>query len=240
MSELTEPTTQYWQTLHDDWPGGSAPAPPFRLSYPIRLPDGRVLVLPLRELPDGQHAVASLIANQASFAVLDALAAAMAELARKAAAELVVGLPTLGLALAPLVARHLGHTRYIPLGYSRKYWYDAALSEPISSITSPSAGKQLFLDPNVAPLLSSARVCVVDDAVSSGASILAVHRLFRRLGIAIPSIVVAMKQTTRWQQPLGAVDPALPSSLHAVFGCPLFARHSDGWIPVEGTMPEVP
>lgn len=210
------------------------------MGYPIRLPDGRVLILPLRELPDGQHAVASLIANQASFAVLDVLAAAMADLAHKAGAELIVGLPTLGLALAPLVARHLGQTRYVPLGYSRKFWYDAALSEPISSITSPGAGKQLYLDPNVAPLLTSARVCVVDDAVSSGASVLAVHRLFQRLGVPIASVVVAMKQTTRWQQPLAAVEPTLPSRLHAVFGCPLFARHPEGWIPVEGTLPEVP
>lgn len=42
-------------------------------SYPAPMPDGRWLVLPLRDF--GAFAVAGLIANQASFAVLDQLAA---------------------------------------------------------------------------------------------------------------------------------------------------------------------
>ena len=78
----TRPTTTYWQRLLDDWPDGIKPRPPYRFDYPVRLPDGRVLVLPLRELPEGGRAVASLIANQASFGVVSALADHMADLAR--------------------------------------------------------------------------------------------------------------------------------------------------------------
>jgi hypothetical protein len=152
----TSPTTDYWQTLHEGWPGGAPPPPPFRLDYPVRLPDGRVLVLPLRRLPEGRQAVASLIANQASFAVVAALSDHMTKLAREAGADLIVGMPTLGLTFAPLVAERLGHARYVPLGYSRKFWYDDALSEPIFSITSPSGEKRLYLDPNVVPLLKDA------------------------------------------------------------------------------------
>jgi len=237
----TEPTTTYWQALLADWPGGAAPRPPFRLGYPVRLlPDGRVLVLPLRALPDGQHAVASLIANQAAFVVIDALAQGMTDLARLAGVEVIVGLPTLGLTFAPLVAQRLGHARYLPLGYSRKYWYDDALSEPVSSITSPAGDKRLYLDPNLVALLAGRRVCVVDDAVSTGASILAGHRLLARLGIDIAAVVVAMKQTTRWQVPLAAADPALPGKVRGVFGCPLFAQCAGGWTPVEGSLPAVP
>lgn len=240
----TEPTTAYWQALLQDWPGGAAPAAPFRLAYPVRLPDGRVLVLPLRALPDGVHAVASLIANQASLVVVDALAQHMTDLARRAGVDLVVGMPTLGLAFAPLVARGLGHARYLPLGYSRKFWYDEALSEPISSITSPGTGpggaKRLYLDPNLAALLAGRRICLVDDAVSTGTSILAVRRLLARLGIEIASVVLAMKQTNRWQAPLAAADPALPGRVQAVFGCPLFARGKDGWVPVAGSLPTMP
>lgn len=139
----------------------------------MRLPDGRVLVLPLRRLPEGGRAVASLIANQASFEVVAALADHMTDLTRATGAEVVIGMPTLGLTFAPLVAERLGHARYVPLGYSRKFWYDDALSAPIFSITSPGGEKRLYLDPNAVPLLEGRRVCMVDDAVSTGSSVLA-------------------------------------------------------------------
>ena len=233
-------TTNFWQDLHDTWPRQVARGGPFTDRYPVALPDGRFLVLPLRPLPDGIHAVASLIANQAALDVVEALAAGMADLARPLAPELIIGLPTLGLAFAPHVARMLGATRYVPLGYSRKFWYDDALSEPIVSITSPGGAKRLYLDPNLQPLLAGRRVCVVDDAISSGTSILAVTRLLGRLDVEIAGIVVAMKQTTRWQQTLADVDPALPSCVRAVFGCPLFERVGGGWMPIASTTPDVP
>src|SRR5579862_6753404 len=100
----TEPTTGYWQELTATIPVRFGASPPYRFGYPVRLPCGRFLVLPLRQLPDGDRAVASLIANQASNAVVAALADHMAERARELAAEIVVGLPTLGLAFASLVA----------------------------------------------------------------------------------------------------------------------------------------
>jgi adenine/guanine phosphoribosyltransferase-like PRPP-binding protein len=236
----TRPTTGYWQHLLEGWPGGVAPLPPYRFDYPVRLPDGRVLPLPLRVLPEGDRAVASLIANQASFEVVAALAQHMADLARAAGAEVLVGLPTLGLAFAPLVAQHLGHQRYVPLGYSRKFWYDDALSERVVSITSPGGDKRLYLDPNVLPLLAGKRVCLVDDAISTGSSTLAAHRLLARAGVRPAAVVVAMKQTNRWQAPLAEVSPALRDAVRAVFGCPLFVRSGDGWMPIEGTLPGVP
>lgn len=236
----TRPTTAYWQRLLDGWPDGQPPQPPHRFDYPVALPDGRVLVLPLRALPEGTHAVASLIANQAAFEVVAALADHMANLARASGAELVVGMPTLGLTFAPLVADRLGHARYVPLGYSRKFWYDDALSEPIFSITSPTGEKRLYLDPNVVPLLQGRRICLVDDAISTGSSTLAGHRLFARLGLDIAAVVVAMKQTTRWHAPLDAASPTLRGKVQAVFACPLFAGSAEGWVPVDGTLPTVP
>ena len=239
-TQHTEPTATYWQTLLEDWPPPGPPTPPFRLAYPVRLPDGRVLVLPLRALPDGEHAVASLIANQASFAVVDTLAEMMTSLARSTGVDVIVGLPTLGLTFAPLVAQRLGHERYVPLGYSRKFWYDDALSEPISSITSPRGDKRLYLDPNIVGLLTGKRICIVEDAISTGASVLAAHRLLTRLGLDIAAVVLAMKQTTRWQAPLAAANPALVGAVHAVFGCPLFSHCADGWMPIEGSAPAIP
>jgi len=230
----TEATTGYWQDLTPEIPARFPATPPYRFGYPATLPCGRVLVLPLRNLPDGDRAVASLIANQASNLVVAALADHMATQARTFDAEIVVGLPTLGLAFASEVAERLGQPRYVPLGYSRKFWYDDGLSEPVSSITSPDAGKKLRLDPNLLPLIEGRRVVLIDDAISTGATTLAAVRLLQKVGVEIAGMVVAMKQTNRWQ----ASTTALP--VRAVFGCPLFQRGEGGWIPLAETQPDIP
>ena len=236
---FTESTVGYWQELTPDVPARFSPTPPHRFGYPLRLPDGRVLVLPLRQLPDGSHAVASLIANQASHLVVAALADQMAEQARSFAPEIVVGLPTLGLAFASLVAEGLGHPRFVPLGYSRKFWYDDALSVPISSITTPEAGRRLRLDPNLLTLIRGRRVVVIDDAISTGSTAATAVRLLRTIDVEAAGMVVAMKQTRRWEAVLlSAEGPALP--VRGVCGCPLFERRDDGWWPVTGTQPGVP
>jgi adenine/guanine phosphoribosyltransferase-like PRPP-binding protein len=232
----TEPTTGYWQELTAAIPPRFPASPPFRFGYPVRLPCGRVLVLPLRALPGGNRAVASLIANQASTIVVAALADHMAAQARAFDAEIVVGLPTLGLAFASLVTERLGQSRYVPLGYSRKYWYDDALSEPVSSITSPEAGKQLRLDPNLRPLLESRRVVLIDDAVSTGVTAVAAVRLLQKIGVDVTGMVVAMKQTNRWETAVSM----LPLAVRAAYGCPLFERSDAGWMPLAGTEPGIP
>ncbi len=238
MSEdFTEPTLTYWQELHDEVPARFSLKAPHRYGYPVRLRSGKVLVLPLRPLPDCDHAVASLIANQASHDVVAALADIMASEARGLGAESVVGLPTLGLSFAALVAERLGQSRYVPLGYSRKFWYDDALSEPVSSITSPEAGKRLRLDPNLLPLIEGRRIVLVDDAISTGATAVAACRLLARAGAEIAGIVVAMKQTNRWG---GVMEGVVPSAnVRAAYGCPRFTLHEDGWWPDEATMPDV-
>ena len=246
MSEnWTETTGGYWQDLLDGLPADFRPEGPFRLGYPARLPDGKVLMLPLRQLPPqsnrvGDQAVASFLANQAGFAVVEALAGHIADLLRPLRIDIIVGMPTLGLTFAPLVARNLGHSRYVPLGYSRKFWYDENLSQPASSITSPQAGKRLYLDPHLRPLLQARRVALLDDAVSTGSTMVAGVQLLRSIDIDIAAIAVAMKQTNRWIASLQAVDESLPALTRAAFGCPLFSRSESGWVPVPETMPVLP
>jgi adenine/guanine phosphoribosyltransferase-like PRPP-binding protein len=235
---FTEPTTGHWQSLSQEIPARFSATPPYRFGYPVRLPCGRFLVLPLRRLPDGNRAVASLIANQASNAVIAALADQMAAQARTLDVDLVVGLPTLGLAFASLVAERLGQSRYVPLGYSRKFWYEDALSEPVTSITSPETGKLLRLDPNLLPLLEGRRVALVDDAISTGATAAAAVRLLQKADVEIAGMIVAMKQTNRWEAPVNAL--AVPLAVLAVYGCPLFELGDEGWWPIAETQPATP
>ncbi len=191
----------YWQHI---LPADAA----VRGGYPARFEDGRILVLPLRPLPDGQHALASLIINQASFTVVDALATSLAAKLVAYAPDVVVGLPTLGLTLASAVAQRLGHARYVPLGTSAKFWYRDDLSVPLSSVTTPDPRKRLFIDPRMLPLLAGRRIALVDDVISSGASIRAGIELLAACGFKPAVLGAAMLQSERWREPLVGWDIA--------------------------------
>jgi adenine/guanine phosphoribosyltransferase-like PRPP-binding protein len=176
--------------------------------YPARFEDGRILMLPIRPLPDGQRALASLIINQASFAVVDALAAALAQKLAPFSPEIVVGLPTLGLTLSSVVAQKLGHTRYLPFGNSAKFWYRSELSVPLSSITTPAQQKRLYIDPRLLPLLQGRRIALIDDVISSGESMLAGIALLERCGVKPVALGAAMLQSELWRERLAGWEIA--------------------------------
>jgi adenine/guanine phosphoribosyltransferase-like PRPP-binding protein len=223
----TEATTAYWQQLIEA-DQVAHPAAPWRHGYPARLPDGRVLMLPIRQLAnEPTQAVASLICNQASLEVIETLGRMLADKLAPLKPDVVIGIPTLGLTFAPVVARHLGHTRYVPMGYSRKFWYDEALSGAVQSITTPTAGKRVYLDPNLLPLVQGKRVVLVDDAVSSGSTLKAPWTLIESLGAEVLACGVAMLQGERWQQTLGAERTA---RLIGVFHSPLLQAVPEGWV----------
>jgi adenine/guanine phosphoribosyltransferase-like PRPP-binding protein len=199
MSEPQMNPESFWQEILPADACGSG-------GYPARFEDGRILLLPIRQLPDGKRALASLIVNQASFAVVDALATALADKLCAYAPDIIVGLPTLGLTLAAAVARTLGHTRYVPLGNSAKFWYRAELSVPLSSITTPEQPKRLFIDPRMLPLLQERRIALIDDVISSGVSMLAGIALLKLCGVRPVVLGAAMLQSEQWQQPLAGWD----------------------------------
>ncbi|HVR51227.1 MAG TPA: phosphoribosyltransferase [Pseudorhodoferax sp.] len=225
---FTEATTAYWQQiLPADADTGPADGP-WQFGYPARLPDGRVLVLPIRQMAnEPTHAVASLICNQASLDVIEALGHLIADRLAPLAPEVVVAVPTLGLSFAPTVARRLGHRRMVPLGYSRKFWYDEALSGAVQSITTPTGGKRVYLDPNLVPLVQGKRVVLVDDAVSSGSTIVAPWNLLEAAGATVLGCGVAMCQSRRWEQTLGAERAA---KVFGVFDSPLLQAVPEGWV----------
>jgi len=226
-----DPTTDYWQSIHTAESLPISPDPPYHRGYPARLPNNQFLILPLRGLPNDPHrCVASLIANQASISVVESLAQVMAQRSKPFSPDFVVGLPTLGLAFAPLVAKHLGHTRYIPFGYSRKYWYTNELAIPVNSITTPEQGKLLFVDPNLAGMLKGKRVLVVDDAVSSGQTMAAALKLLERCEARIVGIAVAMRQGMRWKDVL-VDEEGKEIPLAWVFDSPRMVWRDGGWYP---------
>jgi adenine/guanine phosphoribosyltransferase-like PRPP-binding protein len=231
--QFIRPTTHFWQTLVPLSAMGSdsefSLTPPFRYGYPVRLEGDQVLMLPIRKVSGTENlAVASLIANQASFEVVRFLGKSMAKLAEAIAPEVIVGLPTLGMVFAPIVAEGLGHARYVPMGYSRKFWYRDELSVAVQSLTTPTQPKRVFLDPHQLPLIVGKRVLIVDDAVSTGGTLAAVMVLLHDLGANVQGAVVAMRQGQAWRDRLG---PELSKRVQGVFDTPRLHWLGDGWWP---------
>ena len=216
--------SEYWQ----DFSPKSPPLASYQDSYPAPMPDGRSLVLPLRDL--GDFAVAGLIANQASFAVLDQLAAWLAPVARAMHPDIVVGLPTLGHFVGSGLARALGHPNWVAPSVTRKRWYDDTLSVPLSSITSPAGGantgRRMWLDPRVLARLAGRRVLLSDDVISTGISALAGLALLRAAGVEPIGLAVAMIQGDRWRATWPAEIPVVTA-----FETPIFVRGPKGWVP---------
>lgn len=215
--EITLQPHEYWQTL---LPADTEIQAPYADAFPARLPDGQILALPIRALTGTDTGIASLILNQASFAVEAALAGALVDRLAVSDVDVIVGLPTLGLSLARAVAEGLGHARYVPLGTSRKFWYDDLLSVPLRSITSIGGDKRLYVDPRMLPLIQGRRVCLVDDVISSGTSICAARDLLAQLGVTPVVIATAMLQTCRWKARLNGTQPVAALHTPLLVGAP--------------------
>jgi adenine/guanine phosphoribosyltransferase-like PRPP-binding protein len=216
----------FWQEIHPL--GTFDETGPFSGFFPARLDRGEQIRLPIRPLADGEHALASLIINQASFDVQDALAADLAPKIAALRPEVIVGLPTLGLTLAAAVARMLGFPRYVPLGTSKKFWYDEALSVPLSSITTPEQQKRLYVDPRMMPLIKGRRVALIDDVISSGTSIVSGLILMGSLDIEPVAIGAAMLQSDRWEGKLDGLGPQWRGRVVSCFRTPILKRAGEG------------
>jgi adenine/guanine phosphoribosyltransferase-like PRPP-binding protein len=223
---------RFWQEVHPPGALSARLGDGFSDLYPAALPDGREIALPIRVLPGGDdRAVASLIVNQASFAVEDALAQVMTDQATAYAPEVAVGVPTLGLPVANNVARRLGHSRMVALGTSRKFWYEDRLSVPLRSITSPGGEKRLYIDPRMLPVLDGRRFILVDDVVSTGSSLISALDLLALAGFRPVAAIFAMLQGDSWRARLAGSSHA-GLAVHGALATPLLRRGPEGrWRP---------
>jgi adenine/guanine phosphoribosyltransferase-like PRPP-binding protein len=218
----------FWQSFETE----PRPQAPWADRYAAGMPDGRTLALPMRDM--GSFGMAGLIANQASFKVLDQIALWLAQSAGAFAPEVIVGLPTLGHTVGAAVARALGHAGWVAPSTTRKRWYDDAASVPLGSITSPATGanigRRMWLDPRLVHRLQGRRVALVDDVISTGSSALAGLALLRAVGVEPVALLVAMVQGHRWRE---AWDGSVP--VIGAFSTPLFHRGTGGWMETPGT-----
>jgi adenine/guanine phosphoribosyltransferase-like PRPP-binding protein len=217
----------------------SLPPPPYRDAFPVCLPDGDWALLPFLALPpDFNTAIAYLCITENSFALEERLSSAMTELVRPLQPDIVVGMPTLGMVLAASVGKKLGHAHYVPLSYSRKFWFEDELSIPVNSITTPVQPKTVYIDPRLLYRLEGKRVLLVEDVISTGGTVAAELALMKKIGAHVIGVVTAIRETRVWIDKLSAIDPAYRSLVTSPICCPLFRKSGDGWLPDPSTMPD--
>jgi adenine phosphoribosyltransferase len=137
--------------------------------------------------------------------------------------EIVVSVATLGIPLAIEVSRALSLDDYVILHKTPKTHLGDTWVEPLRSITT-AAAQTLRLDPARVAAVRGRRVALVDDVISTGASVAAALSLLRRVG-ADPVVVGAfLTEGSGWRTSLGA-DAERVRSLGSI---PLFRFGPDG------------
>jgi adenine/guanine phosphoribosyltransferase-like PRPP-binding protein len=178
--------------------------------------------LPLVQVTD-DVTIALLIGVDLGVGFSEVAGRELAELLRDAEPEVVVSVATMGIPLAIEVSRALGIDDYVILHKTPKIHLGNTWAEPVRSITT-GANQTLRLDPSRVDAVRGRRVAVVDDVVSTGASLRAALNLLRRAG-AEPVVVGSfLIEGQEWRRALGP-DAELVRSLGAI---PLFRAAPDG------------
>lgn len=165
--------------------------------------------------------IALLICVDLGVAFSETAGRELADLMRPDRPEIVVSVATMGIPLAIEASRALGLDDYVILHKTPKTHLGDSWAEPVYSITT-DAPQKLRMDPARVGAVRGKRVAVVDDVISTGASLSSALRLVRRMDAEPVVIGTLMTEGGGWKQAL-AEDAALVRTLGAM---PLF--HPDG------------
>jgi adenine/guanine phosphoribosyltransferase-like PRPP-binding protein len=178
--------------------------------------------LPLVPLSD-ELTIALLIAVDLGVAFSETAGRELADLMRPAEPEIVVSVATMGIPIAIEVSRALGIDDYVILHKTPKIHLGESWSEPVYSITTDKP-QRLRMDPARVDAVRGRRVAVVDDVISTGASLSSALRLVRRMDAEPVVIGCLMTEGGAWKDALGP-DAALIRTLGAM---PLFHPDEQG------------
>ena len=178
--------------------------------------------LPLVPISD-DLAIALLITVDHGVRFAEQAGTELAELLAPFEADVVVSVATMGIPLAIEVTRALGLDDYVILQKTPKIHLRDALSEPVSSITTGKPQMLLF-DRSRVSVVAGRRVAVVDDVISTGASVCAALNILRRVGAEPVVIGALLTEASTWREALGE-DAAM---VHALGGIPVFRRQASG------------
>ncbi|MEI6701814.1 MAG: phosphoribosyltransferase family protein, partial [Actinomycetota bacterium] len=137
--------------------------------------------------------------------------------------EVVATVATMGIPVALEVTKALGLDQYVVLHKTPKIHLSNAVSEPVRSITTAHEQRVLF-DRERIDMVAGKRVAIVDDVISTGASIGAALRLLRSVGAEVVAIGALVSEASLWRSALG--DDAL--SVRVLGSIPVFRPDGSG------------
>jgi adenine/guanine phosphoribosyltransferase-like PRPP-binding protein len=181
--------------------------------------------LPLVRIGD-DLAIALLITVDHGVGFTERAARELADRLSDLEVDIVASVATMGIPLAIEVSRALGIDDYLIFQKTPKIHLSDAIVEPVRSITTDVPQRLLF-DRARIEAVAGKRVALVDDVISTGASISAALALLRRVGAIPVAIGAVLSETNVWRGTLGE-DQHL---VHALGAIPLFRRSPAGeWV----------
>jgi adenine/guanine phosphoribosyltransferase-like PRPP-binding protein len=189
--------------------------------YPTQVGSQR-LDLPIVPIGD-DLAIALLITVDQGVAFTATAGAEIAKLLGDEEIDIVASVATMGIPLAIEVTRGLGLDDYVILQKTPKIHLADAIDEPVKSITT-GANQRLLFDRARLNAVVGRRVALVDDVVSTGASVRAALAILRRVGAIPVAIAALLTEASEWRETLGE-DADL---VHALGAIPLFRRNPAG------------
>lgn len=157
-------------------------------TYPVDI-CGRVEHLPVLQLPTGPKiAFFNLHGN---VELTEFCAQKLAERLR-GKADVLITAESKGLQLGHCVARNLGQPFYAVARKSKKLYMQDGLEVTVQSITTKEM-QHMYLSAHDAALLTGKRVAIVDDVVSTGGSLQALHKFVEMAGgtVTVQAAVLA-------------------------------------------------
>ena len=182
----------------------------------------QTLDLPLVPLAD-DLTIALLICVDLGVSFAEIAGRELADLMRPEEPEIIVSVATMGIPLAIEASRALGLDDYVILHKTPKIHLGETWAEPVYSITTDKP-QRLRMDPARVEAVQGRRVAIVDDVISTGASLSSALRLVRRMEAEAVVIGTLMTEGGGWKRALGE-DAALVRTLGAM---PLFHPDSSG------------
>ena len=178
--------------------------------------------LPLASLNE-KLTLALLITVELGVSFMATAAAELAEVLRPFEIDVVATVATMGIPVAVEVTKALGLDQYVVLHKTPKIHLSNAVSEPVRSITTAQEQRVLF-DRERISMVAGKRVAIVDDVISTGASIGAALRLLRSVGAEVVAIGALVSEASLWRNSLG--DDAL--SVRVLGSIPVFRPDGSG------------
>lgn len=180
--------------------------------------------LPLIPITD-DLAIALLITVDHGVRFVERAATELAEKLEPYNLELIVSVATMGIPLAIEVTRALGLDDYLILQKTPKLHLRDAISEPVRSITT-GAQQNLLFDAARIDAVQGRRVGLVDDVISTGASMRAALNLLKRVGAEPAAIGTLVTEAATWRRELGD----LAGQVHSLGAIPVFRRDASGFL----------